>query len=44
MAVTIPDIAKKAGVAVGTVFRYLNGARHSGYSDLTKIVLTKSQE
>lgn len=27
MAVTIPDVAKKAGVAVGTVFRYLNGAR-----------------
>ncbi len=27
MAVTIPDVAKRAGVAVGTVFRYLNGAR-----------------
>ena len=27
MAVTIQDVADRAGVAVGTVFRYLNGAR-----------------
>ncbi len=27
MAVTIPDVAKRSGVAVGTVFRYLNGAK-----------------